>query len=74
MKNIFEKPEIEILLFDEEDITAENSTVVQEEMTAARAVTAMMGDDKDAKQRFASFFIPNCKNMQKVLDKYTYMV
>lgn len=45
MKNIFEKPEIEILLFDEEDITAENSTVVQEEMTAARAVTAMMGDD-----------------------------
>lgn len=47
MKNIFEKPEIEILLFDEEDITAENSTVVQEEMTAARAVTAMMGDDMD---------------------------
>lgn len=45
MKNIFEKPEIAILLFDEEDITAENSTVVQEEMTAARAVTAMMGDD-----------------------------
>ena len=47
MKNIFEKTEIEILLFDEEDITAENSTVVQEEMTAARAVTAMMGDDMD---------------------------
>ena len=47
MKNIFEKPEIEILLFDEEDITDENSTVVQEEMTAARAVTAMMGDDMD---------------------------
>lgn len=47
MKNIFEKPEIEILLFDEEDITAENSTVVQKEMTAARAVTAMMGDDMD---------------------------
>ena len=47
MKNIFEKPEIEILLFDEEDITAENSTVVQDEMTAARAVTAMMGDDMD---------------------------
>ena len=47
MKNIFEKPEIAILLFDEEDITAENSTVVQEEMTAARAVTAMMGDDMD---------------------------
>ena len=47
MKNIFEKPEIAILLFDEEDITAENSTVVQKEMTAARAVTAMMGDDMD---------------------------
>lgn len=45
MKNIFEKPEIEILLFDEEDITAENSAVMQKEMTAARAVTAMMGDD-----------------------------
>lgn len=45
MKNIFEKPEIEILLFDEEDITAGNSTVVKGEMTAARAVTAMMGDD-----------------------------
>ena len=45
MKNIFEKPEIEILLFDEEDITAENSTVMQTDMTAARAVTAMMGDD-----------------------------
>lgn len=45
MKNIFEKPEIEILLFDEEDITAGNSAVMQEEMTAARAVTAMMGDD-----------------------------
>ena len=45
MKNIFEKPEIEILLFDGEDITAENSAVMQKEMTAARAVTAMMGDD-----------------------------
>lgn len=45
MKNIFEKPEIEILLFDEEDITAGNSDVMQKEMTAARAVTAMMGDD-----------------------------
>lgn len=47
MKNIFEKPEIEILLFDEEDITAGNSNVMQADMTAARAVTAMMGDDMD---------------------------